>query len=383
MKKKIFRLSATLLFTLVTVNQVIAQTHKEPLSIADARQWRTHSVTLADNGAWFTTNYSLIDRAKSALDTSEVDLATRAYFGKENQTNVLYIFNAKDGLKHHIPDGKKPVFSSNSEWIAYQIKPESEKKKDDKDKKEEVYIELKHLESGFTVKYESDASYQFLEDKNYFITADKNSLLVYDLENRREQYIGNIGEYLTVKKSDYIAYTISSEDKRGNGVYLYDPSKMTTRALQTGNFAYSNLSWNHNKDALAYYKYNKVDDEVDYSNISIVVASGIGHDASETIEYLAADIKGFGENMGLAVNTPNDITWSKDGDRLFLKVKEYDQKEETKEERSSDSKVKSSVQVWHWKDKKLLSERIMEYDKKKNETFYAIFFRDSKSMFGG
>jgi hypothetical protein len=371
----------TLLILITIDNNSYAQSNKEPLNFEDVRQWRTHSVSLADNGEWYTTLYSLRDKPETYKDTvSEQKVAE--YYQEDNQTDVLYIFNAKDGLKYQIPYANNPVFSFNSKWIAYQIKPESEKQKDDKDKKEEVYIELRHLESGFTVKYESEATYQFLEGKNYFITADKKSLLVYDLENRREHYIGNIGEYLVDSKSDYIAYTIASEDKRGNGVYLYDPKKMTTRALQTGSFLYSNLSWNQKKNALAYYKYNKEDGEVDYTTINIVITSGIKAHSTQSVEYSATDIVGFGDNMGIAVKTnkaSNEIIWSKDEKRLFLKIKNYEQKDET-EEKNNRTEKKSSVQVWHGKDKKLLSERIMEYDQKQEETFDAIFFRGSNSL---
>jgi len=221
-----------------------------------------------------------------------------------------------------------------------------------------------------------------LEDQNYFITSDENSLLIYDLDNRREHYIGHIGEYVIDKKSAYIAYTIASEDKRGNGVYLYEPSQMVTRALQTGHYLYSNLSWNHDKDGLAYYKYTKEKDEVDYTNMSIAVTSGIKAGTIESTEYPAKEIDGFAENMGLAVkagNKSNEIIWSQDGNRLFVKIKAYDQEEEAKEKKD-DSEEPSTVQVWHWKDKKLLSERIMEYDKKKNEVFHAVFFRNTNSI---
>ena len=231
------------------------------------------------------------------------------------------------------------------------------------------------------MRYESTASYRFLEDKNYFITTDEKSLLVYDLDNRSEHYIGNIGEFLVDRKSDYIAYTIASEDKRGNGIYLYDPSKMTTRALQTGNFIYSNLSWNSTKDALAAYRYNKVKKEVDYERMDIVLITGFDKGAVAMTEYPVAEIKGMPENMGLAVKNGrylNEIIWSEDGERLFLKLKKYNTAGEKKEKQND--KDKSSVQVWHWKDKKLLSERITDNENNKNEVYDALFLRSSKTV---
>ncbi len=376
-----FLLSAAILVSATGNNQLLAQSKKEALSFDDIRQWRIHSATLSNNGEWYTILYSLYDKPSAKLDTAkenQVEKRVKEYFGEDNQTDILYICSSKEGIKYKVPDGSKPIFSAKSDWIAYQIEPESE---DDNEGDDKTIIELKHLESNFTVKYESTAEYKFLEDRNYFITSDDNSLLIYDLDNRREHYIGNIGEYLTDKKAEYIAYTIASEDKRGNGIYIYDPVKMTTRALQTGNFIYSNLSWNSSKNALAAYKYNNVDEEVDYANMHIVICSTEG-EANESVEYLVKEIEGLPENMGPAVKVGryiNEITWSKDDNRLFIKIREYDQKEEDKEEQKNEEE-KSTVQVWHWKDKKLLSERIMEDERNKNEVFDAIYFRNSNTL---
>ncbi len=366
--------------------KLAAQSGKEPFSFESVKLWRTHTTTLSDDGEWYTVRYSLFDKPESKKDTTKdnrTELKFKEYYGEDNQTDILYISSSKDGIKYRIPDGSKPVFSSASDWIAYQIKPDSEKKNEGKKEKDKAIIELKHLESGFTVKYESNATYRFLEDQKYFVTADKNTLLIYDLDHRREHFIGNIGEYLVDKKSEYIVYTISTEDKRGNGIYLYHPGKRTTRALQTGNHLYSNLSWNNSKNALAAYRYNKAEGKIDHSNMNILVISGIDAEVSESVAYPVKDLKGVPEDMGLAVKSgkfANEITWSDDGNRLFLKIKKYGQSDEKKENKEENSKEKSTVQIWHWKDKKLLSERIMEKENNKNEVFDALFFRNSKTL---
>jgi len=121
------------------------QTNKDPLSFDDLRQWRKHSVTLSDNGEWYTTLYSLRDKPEEAQDTSELSASAKEiqeYFGAENQTDILYIHQVKEGLKYSIEDGMKPVFSSASDWIAYQITPETKKKKTDNDKKAVAYTHL-------------------------------------------------------------------------------------------------------------------------------------------------------------------------------------------------------------------------------------------------
>lgn len=394
-KKFIISLSILIAFFLTGNNDLHAQSEKKILGIEDVKLWRSHSVTLSDNGQWYTVLYRLNEKPgskKDSIKTKYGEEIAKKFYNQKNETAILYICNAKSGVKYEVKDGKMPVFSAASDWIAYQIKPESdedededeeEKDKDKKDKKDNTLIELKHLESGFTVKYESNAKYSFAEDHNYFISSDKKSLTVYDLDNRREHYIGNIGEYLLDKKSDYVAYTISSEDKRGNGIYLYNPNNMTTRAIQTGNFIFSNLSWNMDKSALAAYKYTKEKKKIAYTKMSIVVVSKIDSKAPQSFEYVVKDIEGMPEQMGPAVKLAqyaNKITWSKDDMRLFIKIKTYDQDQDEKAKKAKDSKDDPTVQIWHWKDKKLLSQRMMEAERNKNEIFDAIFFRESKKL---
>ena len=368
-------------------HQILAQSNKEPLSFDDIRQWRSHSVSLSDDGNWYTTSYSLLDEPESTRDTTETDSVENkvsAYFHENHLTDILYVWNADGGLKYEISNGERPVFSSGSDWIAYQIVSDSKDKDEEDNKKDSTFIELKHLESNFTIRYESDASFRFIEDKNYFITYDESSLTVYDLDNRREHFIGNVGEFLTDKNSAVIAYTISSDDKRGNGVYLYDPTQSTTRALITGSFTWSNLAWNHSTNLLAAYKYKVIDDEVDYPSMSIIVVNIDDFNNGEITEYPIGEIESMPEKMVLAERSGsnlNPINWSKDNKRLLLKIKEHDaEKEEKSENIAETKKEKADVQVWHWKDTKLLSERIMEYEQNKNRTFDAIFFLDSSTL---
>lgn len=386
-KKFILAIIVLITFTSSGINHLQAQSEKKVLGIEDVKTWRSHSVTLSDDGQWYTILYSLTEKPVAKKDSADKKYAEqigKEFYDSSNQSDVLYIYNAQSGIKYEIKDGKKPLFSTGSDWIAYQIKSDlEEEKKDPKAKEVKAIIELKHLASGFTIKYESNASFSFAKDQNYFISSDKNGLLIYDLDARNEHYIGNTGEYLLDKKSDYIAYTLSTEDKRGNGIYLYHPKNRTTKAIQTGNFIYSNLSWNKEKLALAAYKYTKDKDKVDYEKMSLLVISGINSKMPVTFEYNVKDFQGMPENMGPAEKTEqsaNKITWSGDGARLFLKIKKYDQDKDKEAKKEKDNKDDPTVQVWHWKDHKLLSQRMIEAENNKNEVFDAIFFRESKKL---
>lgn len=364
---RIYILLSVIVFPSFGNNELFAQINKEPLPLEDIPLWRTHSLTLSDNGKWYTALYSFIDKPADKTRQNLIVQKLSSYLDQDNQTDILYISNSSSGIKYRIPHGSGPKLSSASDWIAYKVEPVP-------GGKGKATIELKHLASGFTVKYESNATYFFLEDKNYFVTTDKSGILIYDLDHRSEHYIGNIGEYLINKQSEHIVYTIASGDKRGNGIYLYHPGSKTTTVLHTGNFIYSNLSWNDARNALAAYKYNRDGDKIDDADMSIVVISGIGSKQPESIEYMARDMKGLNKNVGLEAGR---IIWSKDDARLFIRLTERSQTDENGKVKYMGGEEESGVQIWHGKDKKLLSVRMKENDIKKYE---AVFLRNSNKV---
>ena len=363
------------LFALLLVhNTSLAQTTKEPLTINDARLWRSHSTSLSDNGEWYTTHYRLNDKSESKKDTllqTLVEKTSSEFYNDNNKTDILYIHHADDGLKYQVPDGLRPIFSNDSKWIAYKIVKEV-------DEKDTTYTELKNLSSGFTEQFQSDASYSFPEDKNYFISHKKNDLVIYHLDNRSKHFIGNVGEYLVDKDTDLIAYTIHTEDNRGNGIYLYNAQNRTTQTLTAGNFIFSNLGWNSTRTGLAAYKFLEQGNETDPEHTGIIVFEKINSRNQTITEYTSDEIKGLPENRDFAADPEkkeNDITWSRDGKRLFIKLKKSQSEVDV-----SKSEDEATVQVWHWKDKKLLSQRKFKAERNKHKTYHAIFLRDAQKV---
>ncbi|MFC2155615.1 alpha/beta hydrolase family protein [Acidobacteriota bacterium] len=184
------------------------------------------------------------------------------------------------------------------------------------------------------------------------------------------------------KKSDLVAYTISSKDKRGNGVYIYNLKTYITQALETGNFNYSNLSWNKDRTAIAALKYDDAKKEKDPVDIRIITVMGVNSDHVKTFEYNSEDISGLPENMRLAVKNEkgsNKITWSNDNERLFLSIKKKIPKAPEKNKSPDDSLMdEATTDVWHWKDKKLVSQQMLEAKKEKNKAFRIVFNCNSK-----
>ncbi len=406
-----------LLVSLSLTSGLKGQTGKKALGLDDIELWRNNSVTLSDNGKWYTVLYSLNERpdAGSNQNAGKKDSTKNEtdFYGSDAKTDVLYICNS-DGIKQRIERGANPRFSSSSEWIAYSIEPESGRggsgngrngsasaRNSSGNGNAKTIIELRNLATGFTRRYESNAQFSFLEDMNYFVSSDRSSLLIYDLDELMEHFIGDMGEYLADKRSPYLVYTISSDDTRGNGIYLFDLKKKTTLPLLTGNFIYSNLTWNKDRTALAALKYTSENGTADYENAGIVTITGIGSSRMVKAEYPVKELTGMPENMGLATGnrTPSGgmsgymgrgagsgsssggMEWSNDGGRIFLKIMEYeptDKQENANQTRNSEQKA--TVDVWHWKDEKIFSQQVTEAEQSGNATYDAVFSIKSKKI---
>ena len=370
-------LSIIFLIAFAGNNELMAKTEKKSLTIEDIKLWRSSYATLSDDGEWYTVQYTYRDKPETKKDTTKENSDENNiedYYTENNQTNVLYIGSANDGIKYRIPDGRKPFFSSESDWVAYQIEPEK-----DEDKKEEVKttIELKHLETGFTISYDSKARYSFPEDKDLFITQDESSILLYDLNTRQEHYIAQVGESLIDKKSNFIVYTIESKDKRGNGIYIYDPEAKTTKALTTGNYIFSGIAWNKDRTSIVAYQYKKDDKKIDYKSVNVLAIKNINTNAFDIDTVPITDFEGMPENMVPKLNGYNSINWSDDENRFIISMtKDTDNDEKEK----VDKKDSPTVQVWHWKDEKLLSQKMLEYERNQKKTSNAILFLSSKTI---
>ena len=95
-----------ILLFLVGIGNIYAEANKKIITIKDAELWRSHSVTLADNGEWYTLLYFLTEKpdpakennsAKKDLKKKDKKKKETAVYGKNAQSDVLYIRRADSG----------------------------------------------------------------------------------------------------------------------------------------------------------------------------------------------------------------------------------------------------------------------------------------------
>lgn len=385
--------SLILLLLILLSSVLIAQTEpqQKTITLEEMKTWRNSSVTLSEDGKWYTVLYTLLEKpdedkkaekakkSESQDGEKEQKEEPKSPFGKTEQTDVLYIHSSASDQVIEIPDGSSPRFSPCSQWIVYSIES---KEKSTGDKKAVNIIELRHLPSGKTRRWNSNASFSFAENMPYLVSSEKDNLLLFNLKTEKEHFIGNIGEYILNKKSKFLLYSIASSDKRGNGIYLYDMESRVTKSLDSENCLYSNLAWNRDQSAVSAIKYNE-EKAGEPEEIRLFTCQNILSDTPIINEYPAADLKGMPEKMSLDVKSApysSIPAWSQDGQRLFVRLKKSKEAEEKEDKEKTKPEDKSSVDVWHWKDKKLVSQQMMEAGREADKTYLAVFFPASKTL---
>jgi dipeptidyl aminopeptidase/acylaminoacyl peptidase len=368
---------------------------QKTVTLEEMKTWRNNSVTLSDDGKWYTVLYTLTEKPKADEKTTK-EIATEpeekgkekkgeqiieelSPFGKTEQTDVLYIHNASSGQVYEIPDGSRPLFSPCSEWIAYSIKSDEEKVDD----KEAVkIIELRHLSSGKTRRWLSNATFSFAENEPYFLSSEKTDLLLYNLKTDKEHYIGNIGEFVLNKNSQFLLYSIASSDKRGNGIYIYDLQSRVTLCLDSENSLYGNLAWNRDQSAVSAIKFEK-DKAGEPIDIRLITCQNIESATPLINEYASDEIKGMPAKMRLVVEAASNSkepAWSQDKLSLFVRLKNIKPSEDNEDRPKSNPDEESSVDIWHWQDEKLISQQMMEASREANKTYQAIFIPASQTL---
>lgn len=380
-----------LFISLLTLNlSGVAAKARELKTVAleDLKTWRESAVSLSDDGNWYTVLYSLLEKPEAAKagdakakpqktdgDPDQKAKAERdiALYGDKNRSDVLYIRQAATDREYAVAGAVKPLFSPDSQWIAYTIQAQSPA---NKDQPAVGTIELRHLASGRTRSWKSKADYRFSESGPCFVCHDKTGLLLIDLRTEKEHYIGNIGEFVLDRKSPLLLYAIASPDRRGNGLYLYDLTSRSTRALDNETCLYGRIAWNQDCSAVSAVKFGE-DPDGRPERIRLLTCRNVTDAAPIVDEFPSEAIAGLPEGMQLDVGSvgSDGPAWSRDNSRLFVRLTK--KPSQASQEEASEP---ASVDVWHGLDKKLVSQQMMEAEREAQKTDLAVFYPKNRKM---
>ncbi|MEE2709202.1 MAG: S9 family peptidase, partial [Gemmatimonadota bacterium] len=364
LRKRLFKpLALSILFCITIQPQTSAQTDGVPLPLAptDYGKWESLGAgVLSPDGKWFAYQINRV-----------------------NQDNELRVRRLDTEADEVVPYGVSPAFSSNSGWLAYAIgMPEAQKKKlEEQEKPVRNKMGLLNLAAGDTIVVNDVASFRFRDDGGYLVMqrysrADQENkgvdLVTRDLDTGLEMNFGNISEYAWQEDGMLLAMITDAEGQAGNGVQVFNTETGVLRPLDSNPTRYSGLSWRKQSDDLAVLREQEDDD---YETPTHVVLSWRGlNDHMPTQRILDSSTAGLPKDSRIIDGYTPD--WSKDGDILFLGIRDREKKTEipvdsiaAKDSTATEELAPAEVLVWHSKDAQVIPEQKLSAERVRRRNF--------------
>ncbi len=320
---------------------------------------------------------------------------------RSNGNDDLRVTNIAAGTTKTTAFGTQPAFSSDSKWLAFSIgysESQADRLRKD-DKPVQNKLGLMNLTTGDQTVIDAIQSFSFSPDGQYLTMrhypsetaagggrgaaaagrgggrggrggganngADDNTpgatLIVRQLATGRDTTFGNISEYAWQNQKHsgkLLAMAISTPDKTGNGIQLFDSQSGSLRVLDSGSSTYSNFAWRKDSADLAALK-SKSDDKKDGATYIVLSWKNLGASSEAARAYDPTADQKF--PAGLRTVAYRRPSWSDDGAILFVGLAEWYPKPASaapagrrgrgaNADSADDAEEQPTVDVWHWKD---------------------------------
>jgi dipeptidyl aminopeptidase/acylaminoacyl peptidase len=341
----------TIVILFVTALNLNSQTPLPSIKPSDYAKWQNlGSYSVSDDGNWVSWTVSLVDG-----------------------DDTLYIKNASSGKLYKYALSSGASFSTGSKWVAFRVGySEKQIEKMTEQKKPVKYkAKLLDLTTGKERVFENISSFSLTKDANHLIMTGyppENSkvrdLFIYNLKTFTLKNIGNISEYSINKPGNRLAYIISAENKKGNGVELMNLDNYGVTFIENDTATYKSLVWEREGNALAFLKAFSDTGYVEQNHILFTVRNI--YLKPETKSYNPATDKTFPEKMRISENYRPSIAL--DQKTLFFGVYKWTVKEK-KEKKPAETEKLPGVDIWHWKDDPVQPTQKVTYENDKNYTY--------------
>jgi len=212
------------------------------------------------------------------------------------------------------------------------------------------------------------------------------TLILRELATGRDVTFGNVSEYSwqdQKKTGTLLAFTISTTDKTGNGVQVFDTKTGALRTLDSSSAVYSNLAWRKDSTDLAVLK-AKTDEKHDGPTQIALSWTGLGGTESAKVYDPTADPK---FPAGMAVASARRPSWSEDGKVVYVGLAEWYPKKPgaakpaeggTAAEAPADDQP--TVDIWHWRDSEVMAHQVKNAPQNRRRTLLAAWHTDTGSL---
>jgi dipeptidyl aminopeptidase/acylaminoacyl peptidase len=350
------------LFLLFCSINISAQNNLPAITPDDYSKWQTLGpYSVSDDGSWVSWGVSLLEG-----------------------DDTLLIKNAVTGKLYKYPLSSGNIFSSDSRWAASRIGySEKQTEKLTEQKKPIKYkARLLNLQSGTIRVFDNIESFSFTKDAGHFVMAGYNGdsktkdIFLYNLKTGTTKNISNVSEFSVNKPGSLLAYIISAENKKGNGVELMSLYNYSISFLSNDTSIYRDLVWEKEGNDLMFLKAYADTSHVE-ENHKVYIVRNIS---------TKPDIKVFDPESdtlilkGLRVKETYKPSVSDDHRILFFGAYDWTKKGKKEKKSTAENQKLPAVDIWHWKDDPIQPRQKNTFTNDRNFTYLVAWDIDKNKI---
>jgi dipeptidyl aminopeptidase/acylaminoacyl peptidase len=397
------RVSWSLLLIAIAGGSLLGQTRldKKPLTIAEYARWRSiRDVAISDDGVWASYGYQ-----------------------QRNTDDTLFVKNLSTGAETKIPRATGAQFSDDAHWMAYFVAAPGANKANATGSQggqggqggaqatQTRRVELRNLATGTTASWDNGASFAFAKGSAAMMVRKARAagagatdvaaagggggrggrggaggappptagtdLILHHLKDGSDELIGSVSSAEFNRPGSMLAYTVSSTDRDGNGVYLVSLETGSRRPLDNAKADYARLTWDSAGTALAAFRGSDRRGFTEKEN-TLLAFSGLTSAEPTTLVLAPTTLAGMPKDVVLSEK--GTIVWSADGSKLFVGLREQEARPAVRRDTTVDEEPVANVDIWHWKDDYIQPVQMVRAPQDRNRTLVASVLLAEKTI---
>ncbi len=327
------------------------------------------------------------------------------------------IQHVKEATTYRIPRGQGPVFSQNGAWAAVKVQPKAAEAAKAKKPEPQPGMALIDLAAGKIREFDKVQNFVFSNNSRWLavhflqeeITTDKSdapevkpddtkvaapkpknigtTLMLLGLGSGEEISIPHVAQFAFDEASRKLVFAISAPDGKSNGITVVDLEKqdLPRKILMKKELAQvSQLTWSEKGGRLAFITATLPTDGPADQDAALWIWDGEDDKPVQIVSDQQAP-------AGWYFPEKNELSWSRDGLRLFFGFKPTVYREKAEAPENSEDKevdlfdvdkilADSEVDVWHWNDPFINSQQKKMWPRVKDRTYLTVYHWDSRRV---
>ncbi len=301
---------------------------------------------------------------------AEVDKAKKEKKKPEEQPkNALGIMNLDNGEVATVERVKSfKVPEESGAFVAYLLEPPLKKEADKKDEAKKE-LEKKEPEKKEPEKKEAEKKEEAAKKKKEKKHEPGTDLILRELAAGKQVTINEVTEYVWNKPGTWLAYAVMSKKPEEDGAFLRKAADGTTRTLLKGQGNVKGLAFDEKGSQLAF-----LSDRDEWKNEVSLYKLYLWQEPAATAGELVSGLTA-GIPKGMAVSENGQISFSKDGARLF-----FGYAPPPKPEPAEDAPEPIKVDIWSWTDPDLQPMQKVNAEREKKRSYQAVLHLKQKKL---